>query len=126
MKIDGIEIYNLYWADEFDYEPVVQAQLRAIDGALINFEQAQPVGQTMTLSGAWITRPTVIALQEKRRVAGSVMTVEMDDGRQYSAIFDRSRPPSMAVELIEGAASNPSDSDIYAITLNLQIISRIS
>ena len=28
MNLAGIEIYNLYWANEFEYEGVAQAQLQ--------------------------------------------------------------------------------------------------
>ena len=126
MKLDDIDIYNLYWANEFDYEPVVQAQIRSVTGALINFEQAQPVGQTMTLTGAWVSRTTLLALQAKRTTANNTIEVTLDDGRIFTTIFDRSKTPSLEAVLIDGIAANPEANDQYSITLNLQIIAQIN
>lgn len=126
MKLDDIDIYNLYWANEFDYEPVVQAQIRSVTGALINFEQAQPVGQTMTLTGAWVSRTTLLALQAKRTTANNTIEVKLDDGRIFTTIFDRSKTPSLEAVLIDGIAANPEANDQYSITLNLQIIAQIN
>lgn len=126
MKLDDIDIYNLYWANEFDYEPVVQAQIRSVTGALINFEQAQPAGQTMTLTGAWVSRTTLLALQNKRKTANAILEVTLDDGRIFNTIFDRSKAPSLEAVLIDGIAANPEANDQYSITLNLQIIAQIN
>ena len=126
MKLDDIDIYNLYWANEFDYEPVAQAQIRSVTGALINFEQAQPVGQTMTLTGAWVSRTTLLALQAKRTTANNTIEVTLDDGRIFTTIFDRSKTPSLEAVLIDGIAANPEANDQYSITLNLQIIAQIN
>jgi len=121
MNLAGIEIYNLYWANEFEYEGVAQAQFRGVTGALINFEQAQPTGAKMTLTGAWVKRSVLKQLQTKRHLAGQEHTLTLADGRTFTVIWDRTQQ-SLEAELIEGTRTQPTDDDIYAITLHLQII----
>ena len=125
MKLDGIEIYNAYWANEFEGEPVAQQQERTVTGALINFERAQPAGQPMTIRGAWVKRSVLKQLQAKRATANIVCTVELDDARKYSVIFDRSKA-SLEATQIDGAPAAPNDNDQYEIVLNLQIIEDIT
>lgn len=121
MNLAGIEIYNLYWANEFEYEPVAQAQFRSVTGSLINFEQAQEAGAKMTLTGAWVKRSVLKQIQSKRQLAGQEHTLTLEDGRAFKVIFDRSSS-SLESELIEGTRTQPTDDDIYAITLHLQVI----
>ena len=125
MKFAGIELYNAAWADEFEYEPVVQAQMRSVTGALIHFEQAQPTGQSMTLTDSWIKRSVLLELQALRLQSNQQHEVELDDGRKFSVIFDRSKTPSLRAELIEGTPALPTNDDIYSVTLTLQIISEL-
>ena len=122
MTLDDIELYNAYWANEFDDEPVEQVQYRTVTGALINFERAKLAGQQMTITGCWITRETLLQLQEKRSQANNTSSIKLDDNREFNVIFDRSRSPSIESELIDGTKTNPGDSDLYEITLHLQII----
>ena len=123
MTLDQIELYNAYWSNEFEDEPVEQVQYRTVTGALINFERAKLAGQQMTITGCWLDRATLLQLQSKRNSAGNVSSVVLEDGRSFDVIFDRSRSPSIESELIDGTKTNPADTDIYEITIHLQILS---
>ena len=75
----------------------------------------------MTLTGAWVKRSVLKQLQAKRHLAGQEHTLTLADGRTFTVIWDRTQQ-SLEAELIEGTRTQPTDDDIYAITLHLQII----
>jgi len=124
-KISNIQIDNAYWSDEFDYEGVAQVQKRSVTGALLVFEQAQPTGQPLTLQGAWVTRQALLQLQTLRRQVSELVVVELEDGRKFNALFNRSEK-SIESKLVRGAAALPSDDDLYEVTLRFLIVSQIS
>lgn len=125
MIFSGITLENTYWSDEFDYEPVAQVVRRSENQqALFNFEAARPVGRSMTLTNAWVPRSVVIDIEARRAMAGGVHRVELDDGREFDVIFDRSEQ-SVVVEQIEGSRTQPAATDRYSLILRLLIINEI-
>ena len=120
MKLAGIEISNMYWANEFDYEPVAQVQMRTVTGAPVVFERSQKSGAPMTLTGGWAKRSIVKQLQDKRELAGQVFTLELGD-REFEVMFDRSQQSIIATQL-DGGFVDPSDNDRYEITLNMLLL----
>lgn len=124
-KISNIQIDNAYWSDEFDYEGVAQVQKRSVTGALLVFEQAQPTGQPLTLQGAWVTRQALLQLQTLRRQVSELVVVELEDGRKFNALFNRSEK-SIESKLVRGAAALPNDDDLYEVVLRFLIVSQIS
>lgn len=124
MKFSGITLKNCFWSDEFDYEPVAQVLKRSANKfSLFNFELAQEAGRPMTLTGSWVPRTTVLEIETRRAVAGGVHKVELDDGREFDVIFDRSSQ-SVVAEQVEGSRTNPQDTDKYSITLHLLIVGK--
>lgn len=121
MNIDGIELENMYWSDEYDYEGVEQVRLRSQTGALHVFERAQQGGQPMNLIGAWVTHVVLAQLQALRKQAGLVMSVELDDGRVFSVVFDREGKSIEAVK-VSGSSTNPQPEDLYEVAIKLLII----
>ena len=122
MIFSGITIPNAYWANEFEDEGVAQVQRRSVSGALLVFEQAQPAGRKMTITGAWVTRATLLAIQTKRLQVAQAHSLTLDDGRTFTVFFDRSQS-SLDAQLIHGTPAAPELTDTYSITLKLQIIS---
>lgn len=120
MKLAGIEISNMYWANEFDYEPVAQVQMRTVTGAPVIFERNQKSGAPMRLTGGWAKRSIIKQLQEKRELAGQVFTLELGD-REFEVMFDRSQQSIIATQL-DGGFVDPSDNDRYEITLNMLLL----
>lgn len=121
MNINGVELVNTYWSDEYDYEGVAQARLRSQTGALHVFERAQPNGQPMTLTNAWVTHSVLAQLQALRKQAGLVMPVELDDGRTFSTIFNR-EDKSIDVVQVSGSRVEPQSDDLYQVTIKLLIV----
>ena len=120
MKLAGIEISNMYWANEFDYEPVAQVQMRTVTGAPVIFERSQKSGSPMTLTGGWAKRSIVKQLQDKRELAGQTHTLELGD-REFEVMFDRTQQSIIATQL-DGGFVDPSDNDCYEITLNMLLL----
>lgn len=120
---DEITLTNAVWQDEFDYEPIAQEQQRTVTGGLVTWEQAQPVGETMTITGVWLSRAQLEAMQAKRLQVNQAHTVELDDGRKFAVIFSR---PAITATPIDGPFTVPSPNDKYDVILHLQIISPIN
>lgn len=121
MTLDDITLENMVWVNEFGEAQVAQDLIRGVTGNPILYEQAQPLGTPMRLTGAWVDRQTGQALRAKAAQPGVAWPVTLDDGRTYSVAFDRRN--GVAVELIpvgertEYAATHP-----YELALNLIIL----
>jgi len=121
MQFDDLTLDNMVWTNEFGTAQVAQALIRGVTGNPILHEQAQPLGQPMRLTGAWVSRQTALALRAKEASAGVSWQVGLDDGRAYAVAFDRREGPAVALtpvgERTEYAATHP-----YELTLNLIIL----
>lgn len=117
MQLDTLTL-NGYWSNEFDYEPVAQEQARSVTGALVTWERAQPMGAPVTLADCWMPRADLLTLQSKRQAAASPMTLTLDDGRQFTVLFDRGQK-SIEATPIDGPFTVPASTDRYNVTLHL-------
>ena len=89
MTLDGIDLTNnLIWQDEFTYNQVAQQQERSLTGGLIVQSGVKQYGQPVTLVG-WLSRAMLDALRVKEGSGNPVMDLAMDDGREFSVIFNR-------------------------------------
>ena len=71
MTLDDITIENMVWVNEFSEAQVAQELVRGVTGNPILYEQAQPLGTPMRLTGAWVDRQTGQALRAKAICEGS-------------------------------------------------------
>ena len=102
---------GLIWADERGWQGVIQTQTWCFGGQLV-VQHAAPklAGQPLTLTGgqqwAWCYQSTLDALIRLLAPASAVATVTLDDGRQYTAIADRTQGTavqSYALPLVAGS-----------------------
>ncbi len=109
---------NLYWADEFQWEPVAQSSERTLSGALVVEETAKAKGRPITLEGAWLDRTTVQDLKALADQAATDMTLELPDGRTFTVLFRRSDAPTIeAMPLFP--ISEPATDTLYSVTIRL-------
>lgn len=87
---------DVWWADEFDWSPIEQAQEYSVTGALIIDEATKQAGRQITLrsadGGGWVPRATVQALQAMRDDIGETYLLSLADGRSFTVRFDLTRP----------------------------------
>lgn len=112
---------NLYWSDEFDWNPVGQVRTYTLTGALIVEETTMQAGRPITLEGAWITRQSVQALIALQATAATAMTLTLDDGRSFSVLFRRegATAPIEASPLFPQAPGAYTPATLYTLTLRL-------
>lgn len=118
ISLDSINLpEDLWWADETDWTPVAQGTEYATTGSLMVDVSSKQAGQPITLVGddqtAWVTRATVLALQELAADPGLEMTLVVHS-RTFTAIFSHDGgKPIDAEPLVR--ISPPQDSDYYII-----------
>jgi hypothetical protein len=96
MQLDTVTFSNhLVWEDEYEWEPVQQAQGEYnVDGALdIQIEaNVKQAGRKITLKGArnygLVQKSTVDALKALSAVPGKIMTLTLPDAREFNVMFD--------------------------------------
>lgn len=112
---------NIYWSDEFDWNPVGQVRTYTLTGALVVEETLMQAGRPITLEGAWITRQSVQDLVTLQGAAATAMTLTLDDGRTFNVLFRREgdTPPVEASPLFPGSPSAYTPATLYTLTLRL-------
>lgn len=120
MTLDEIDITdNLIWQDEFAYNQVVQEQERSLTGGLIVQSGIKQYGQPVTLVG-WLSRAMLDALRAKEGSGNPVMDLAMDDGREFSVIFNRASGVAVEASPIkETTHISQEPSAWYSATLRL-------
>lgn len=82
---------DLYWSDEYDWQPVVQSVTTTLTGALVIQSAALQAGRKITLTpaddaSAWMTKSVVDQLRNWAAVAGQTLTLTLR-GVSRSVIF---------------------------------------
>ena len=110
---------DLVWIDEFDHEPVAQADSRTLGGVLISEETALLHGRPITLGapGQWVERSVVIALKALAATSAETHTLSLR-GDTYTVQFRR--PAITARPAVTYA--DPLAADPYEITINLRTV----
>ncbi|WP_163372669.1 hypothetical protein [Endozoicomonas acroporae] len=123
MQLDTIALPDdLLWINEFEWNPVEQSTERSLTGALLVQEQAKLQGRPIELTGGqqagWVSRKTVLELQDLTAAPDKVMILTLPDMRQLNVIFDRSSgSPVSASPVLEEAY--PADNSYYHLSLRL-------
>lgn len=109
---------NLYWSDEFAWDPNAQQSEYTLTGALIVEESTRQAGRPITLAGAWVDRATVQALRALAATPGDIQTLTLPDARSFQVLFRRG---DQAIEAapIGGPFAAPQAGDRYRLTLRL-------
>ena len=118
ISLDSINLpEDLWWSDETDWTPVAQATEYGTTGALLVDVSTKLAGQPITLVGddqtAWVTRATVLSLQELAADPGLEMTLVLH-GRTFTVIFSHEGGKPIDAEPVV-RISPPQDSDYYII-----------
>lgn len=112
---------DLFWADEFEWSPVVHTLDQTLSGALIVETAVKQAGRPVTLKGsestAWITRATLAALQALAAVEGAVMTLALPGRDSLSVMFRLNQAPIQFSPV--WIQVPPADDHVYNVTLNL-------
>ena len=103
---------GLIWPDERGWQDVIQTLTRCFGGQLVAQHSAAMLGgQPMTLTGgqqwAWCYQSTLDALIALLAPASAVAAVTLDDGRQYTAIADRTQGPAVQSYPLPLVADSP-------------------
>lgn len=98
MLLDAVEIPDdLEWVDELTWTPVAQDSTYGVTGSLYVQTGTKLTGRYITLQGkedmGWITRATALALIALRDIAGTEMTLTLQDARTFNVIFRQSETP---------------------------------
>lgn len=115
---------QLQWMDRFTWDPVAQEQERSLSGALLISEGVKLYGRPVTLSsngrdGAWVTLAIVRELEALRDQLGIQMLLTLPTGETHWVTWNRADGVPLEAEPVLGRRRNPSDSDLYLITLRL-------
>lgn len=116
---------DLYWSDEFSWNPVEQSVSRTITGAMVVESSLMTGGRPITLgtideSSAWTPYSEVVKLKQLAQVPGKVMQLIMK-GVSRDVMFRHSDR-----DVIDARAvvpfSNPEADDNYLVTIKLMEI----
>jgi hypothetical protein len=113
---------DLYWADEYAWQPVEQATERTIGGALIVQSALRTGGRPITLqpdsdNAAWLTRAVVEQLRNWAATPGQQMTLTIR-GTPRTVIWRHHDAPALdATPVVH--YSDAADGDYYRVTLRL-------
>lgn len=120
ITLDTVQLPDdLEWIDEYDWSPVSQVREHTIGGSLVVEEGTMLAGRPITLSGrdyAWVERSVVDELRALL-VAGQIMTLTLEDGRQFAVIWRHDDRPIQAAPVDFRAP--PEATDPYYIELRL-------
>lgn len=111
---------DLYWGDEFDWQPVQQAVEHTLSGALVVDIGTRLAGRPITLapigdSSAWMTRALVNQLLAWAAVPGQQMTLTLR-GVEHTVMWRHQDAPAISGTPIQHA-SDVQDADYYVVQL---------
>lgn len=122
MMLDSVQLDDQFeWVDEFDWDPVAQAQERSVMGVLLVQEGVKVHGRPITLQsngGVWTPLSVVRQLEVLRDQPGRVMPLVLPDGREFSVIFDRTNGAPLAAKQVHRTV-NPGPDESYDVNLRL-------
>lgn len=111
---------DLYWSDEYDWQPVVQSVTQTLTGAVIVQSTALQAGRKITLTpadenSAWMTKALVDQLRNWASVAGKTLTLTLR-GVSRSVIFRHHDGGAMDATPVV-FFSDADSTDWYRVTL---------
>ena len=118
---------DLYWADEYEWNPVEQSVVRSVTGAIIVSCQARIEGRPITLrpidqSSAWMTKKTLKQLRHWAAVPGKQMVLTLQD-ETFNVIFRHQDSSGTSAEpIVFYNRETEEDTDFYLITLRLMTV----
>ena len=116
---------DLYWADEFAWQPVVQTAERTITGALVLQQAARTAGRPITLrsfseSSGWVTRAAMGALREWASIPQCEMVLSYREN-SYNVTWRHHDGNALEATPVVWFSDAQND-DYYTATLNLMEI----
>lgn len=123
MTLDEIDLTdNLLWNDEFSYNQLAEEKERGLTGGVIVQTGAKLYGRPVTLVG-WLPRGTLDELTTKEGAGNTVMALTLDDGRELSVAFDRTRGVAVdATPVKESTHISLEPGAWYVATLRLHTV----
>ena len=117
---------DLYWSDEYNWNPVEQAVERTITGAQVIQAAARVAGRPITLEPeddgtAWVSRSHVEALRNWAAVPGKTMTLTLR-GVARTVIFRHQDGGFEARPVIQFRDGHELPADFYLCTIRLMEI----
>lgn len=117
---------DLYWSDEYNWNPVEQSVERTITGAQVIQAAARVAGRPITLepeddSTAWVSRSHVEALRNWAAVPGKTMTLTLR-GVARTVIFRHQDGGFEARPVIQFRDGHELPADFYLCTIRLMEI----
>lgn len=119
-------IDDLYWADEYAWSPVRQAEDRSLTGALIIDNGGMQEGRPITLkpvdpASAWLRRSVLEQLKTWAATPGQQMTLLLG-ASVHTVIWRHQEPPALSAEPVVHY-SDIAGEDFYLATLKFQKVS---
>lgn len=111
---------DLIWQDEYYWTPVQQSVAYSLGGALIVQCAQKLAGRSITLAGSdnsGLAARSVIDDLMAKLTANAVMTLVLNDARNFQVRFRNNEQPIEAKPLID--YSTPDAADWYSLTLRL-------
>lgn len=125
ITLDDIELPGqMFWSDEL-WSPIVQGEEFSVTGSLILDESEKLAGRPMTLGGrdytCWVTKETIDLLLAKAAVKGTVMTLTLEDEREFQVRFRYENGKAIEGSPIYDRVPAQPD-DWYTLTIKLIIV----
>lgn len=117
MILDDIDLENMVWSNQFQWNALEQSTDRSLTGGLIVQQGKKLYGRPITLTNSWLKKSVLEALQSKEAEADLKMTLLLDDGTEHTVIFDRENTAISATQVFDH--SNPDDDWQYDSTIRL-------
>jgi len=121
MQLDGIELPDLVWGDEFSWSKIEQSAEYSLAGSLIIETGEKLAGRPITLEGTetigWITRSDLLVLQALAEDPERQMVLTLDDARTFDVVFRHQDRGIEARSVL--AYSDPDPDDYYSIIIRL-------
>lgn len=116
---------DLFWTDEFNWDPVEQSSTRTVTGAQILQVATRVAGRPITLepeddSSAWMTRATVLQLRNWSAVPGKVLQLTLR-GVTRSVVFRHQDGAGVEAKPVVHF-SEMDTTDYYRVTVRLMEI----
>lgn len=105
------------WLNEYEYSHISHSQDFTLSGRQVIQSFKQKTGQEIILDCRWITKRVLddlLAIHDD-----NVMVLTLPDNRVFNVIFDRKKQPCIEAEPVDWQKTNPSETDIYQVTINL-------
>ncbi len=106
---------GMIWEDEFSDSASESSEARVLSGKLVRQSGTKNGGRSITLSGGWATRATVILLKTLQDTGNSA-TLTLHDSRTFTVYFADASALSVS-PVVDYQA--PTTTDYYELNLSL-------